>query len=85
MNSVTFKPGTKLKDVIKVVILNELTVNNWHRERTAKKLGIGVRTLQRRMHDYGVMHPKECSCESCRDMNAKRKRNIKRTKSGRYW
>lgn len=63
------KKGMKLRDVEQIVILDTLTDNNFNRTHTARALGIGIRTLQRKLKRYGVegnetvmwSYPKETS------------------------
>lgn len=55
-SSVVFSPGTKLKDVEKAVILETLKQQRFNRTHTARTLGIGIRTLQRKLKKYGVSH-----------------------------
>lgn len=54
MNGVSFEPGTKLADVERVVILETLKHKNFNRTHTARALGIGIRTLQRKLKRYGA-------------------------------
>ena len=51
---VRFETGLTLADVEREVILQTLERNNNNRTQTAKVLGIGIRTLQRRLHAYGL-------------------------------
>lgn len=51
-NSVFFTQGMTLKDIEKDVILETLRQNRFNRTRTAKVLGIGIRTLQRKLKQY---------------------------------
>jgi DNA-binding NtrC family response regulator len=44
----------KLAEVEKSVILVRLRIFNGHRARTAVSLGIGIRTLQNKLKEYGV-------------------------------
>jgi DNA-binding NtrC family response regulator len=41
-----------LAEIEKVVILEALKHNEYNRTRTAKVLGIGIRTLQRKLKQY---------------------------------
>ena len=50
--TVAFAPGMTLKEVEKAVILATLNQENSNRTRTAKVLGIGIRTLQRKLKQY---------------------------------
>lgn len=47
-------PGTQLKDIERVVILETLKWQGFNRTRAARALGIGIRTLQRKLKKYGV-------------------------------
>ena len=60
------KTGTTLDEIEKQAILYELTLNGGNRIRTAKALGIGDRTLQRKLKRYGVRHTDRCFCKECR-------------------
>lgn len=51
-NSVFFTQGMTLKDIERDVILETLRQNRFNRTRTAKVLGIGIRTLQRKLKLY---------------------------------
>lgn len=42
----------KLRDIEKQLILDRLSANKGNRTTTAKELGIGLRTLQRRIKKY---------------------------------
>lgn len=60
--SVVFEAGTKLADIERVVILETLKQKNFNRTHTARALGIGIRTLQRKLKRYSnapwaVSHP----------------------------
>ena len=46
------RPGTKLKEIEKIVILRTLQDQKYNRTHTAKVLGIGIRTLQRKLKQY---------------------------------
>ncbi len=50
--SVSFGHGMSLKDIEKSVILETLRRQRFNRTRTAKVLGIGIRTLQRKLKQY---------------------------------
>ena len=52
--SVTFTPGTKLREIERIVILETLKQKNFNRTHTARALGIGIRTLQRKLKRYGA-------------------------------
>ena len=45
-------PGTPLQEIEKSVILATLRKQRFNRTRTARTLGIGIRTLQRRLKEY---------------------------------
>lgn len=53
--SVSFSHGMSLKDIEKQVILETLKRQRFNRTRTAKVLGIGIRTLQRKLKLYREM------------------------------
>lgn len=53
-NKITLRPGTSLDEMERVVILETLKLKNFNRTHTAKTLGIGIRTLQRKLKKYGV-------------------------------
>ncbi len=53
-SSVTFPPGTKLREIERIVILETLKQKNFNRTHTARALGIGIRTLQRKLKRYGA-------------------------------
>jgi DNA-binding NtrC family response regulator len=46
--------GMSMADVEKLHIMNTLRLFGGNRERTAKALGIGARTLYRKLRDYGL-------------------------------
>ncbi len=46
--------GMKMVDVEKLHIMNTLRMFGGNREKTAKALGIGARTLYRKLRDYGL-------------------------------
>lgn len=50
--AVLFDQGMSLKDVEKSVILETLKRQKFNRTRTARVLGIGIRTLQRKLKQY---------------------------------
>ncbi len=52
--SLIFKAGTKLKEIEKVVILETLKSQRFNRTHAARVLGIGIRTLQRKLKRYGL-------------------------------
>lgn len=49
---VSILPTTPLREVEKLVILETLKREQYNRTRTAKVLGIGIRTLQRKLKLY---------------------------------
>ena len=53
-SAVSFVPGTKLSEIERVVILETLKQKAFNRTHTAKALGIGIRTLQRKLKRYGA-------------------------------
>ncbi len=44
----------KLEEVEKLVILGALRAKSYNRTRAAQSLGIGIRTLQRKLKQYGL-------------------------------
>jgi transcriptional regulator with PAS, ATPase and Fis domain len=46
-------PGTKLDEIEKIVILETLKRKQNNRTHSARALGIGIRTLQRKLKQYG--------------------------------
>ena len=46
--------GLSMADVEKLHIMNTLRMCGGNREKTAKALGIGARTLYRKLHDFGL-------------------------------
>ena len=46
--------GMSMADVEKLHIMNTLRLFGGNREKTAKALGIGARTLYRKLRDYGL-------------------------------
>jgi len=46
--------GMTMADVEKLHIMNTLRMLGGNREKTAKALGIGARTLYRKLKDYGI-------------------------------
>ena len=50
--SVTFDQGMSLQEIEKSVILGTLERQRYNRTRTARVLGIGIRTLQRKLKQY---------------------------------
>lgn len=53
-NKIVLKPGTSLDEMERIVILETLKNKNFNRTHTARVLGIGIRTLQRKLKKYGV-------------------------------
>jgi DNA-binding NtrC family response regulator len=49
---VSFEQGMTLADIEKAVILETLKRQNFNRTRAARVLGIGIRTLQRKLKQY---------------------------------
>ncbi len=52
--NIIIKIGTPLKEAEKKIILETLKANNYNRSRTAKVLGIGLRTLQRKLKEWNL-------------------------------
>jgi len=50
--SIAIRLGTSLDEVEKKVILETLQMHRFNRTKTAKVLGIGIRTLQRKLKEY---------------------------------
>ncbi|MEI8025185.1 MAG: helix-turn-helix domain-containing protein [Pseudomonadota bacterium] len=50
--SIAIRLGTSLDEVEKKVILETLQMHRYNRTKTAKVLGIGIRTLQRKLKEY---------------------------------
>ncbi len=48
------EPGMTLQDVERELITRTLVQTRGNRTRTARSLGIGIRTLQRKIHRYGI-------------------------------
>ena len=63
-SAVIFNQGMSLRDIEKSVILETLKYQNFNRTRTAKVLGIGIRTLQRKLKQY-----READAPALLDMN----------------
>lgn len=49
---ISFEHGLTLADIEKAVILETLKRQNFNRTRAARVLGIGIRTLQRKLKQY---------------------------------
>lgn len=52
--NVIFRPGSKLSEIERDVILQTLKEQNYNRTHAARVLGIGIRTLQRKLKQYGA-------------------------------
>lgn len=50
----SIQPGTKLSDIERIIILETLKLKNFNRTNTARVLGIGIRTLQRKIKIYST-------------------------------
>lgn len=50
--TVIFNPGMPFHEIEKSVILETLRQQKYNRTHTAKVLGIGIRTLQRKLKQY---------------------------------
>jgi hypothetical protein len=55
---VNYLPGdtTSIKEMEKYLILTRLVHMKGNKTKTAQSLGIGLRTLQRKLNAYGVKH-----------------------------
>lgn len=51
---IALEPGMKLADFERLVILQTLKRHSQNRTHTARALGIGIRTLQRKIKQYGT-------------------------------
>ena len=51
---VAFEPGTPLHEIERAVILETLRQQSYNRTHAARVLGIGIRTLQRKLKKYGA-------------------------------
>lgn len=58
---VSILPATPLREVEKLVILETLKREQYNRTRTAKVLGIGIRTLQRKLKLYRAAEQDDAS------------------------
>ncbi len=56
--------GTKLEEIEKQAILATLKLKENNRTHTAKTLGIGIRTLQRKLRQYGIGAPEARGLEA---------------------
>ena len=54
LNILQSDAGLSMADVEKLHIMNTLRMFGGNRERTAKALGIGARTLYRKLDKYGL-------------------------------
>ncbi len=54
---ISFAPGTPLAEVEKQMILRTLRTQKGNRTHTARILGIGLRTLQRKLKKYEIHDP----------------------------
>jgi transcriptional regulator with PAS, ATPase and Fis domain len=61
---VRFEGNLTLADIEREVILQTLKRKNDNRTQTAKALGIGIRTLQRKLKQYGYCEVKPIEQES---------------------
>ena len=52
--AVLYRPGMKMSEVEKATIEAALKESNSNRRRAAEKLGIGERTLYRKIKEYGL-------------------------------
>jgi len=52
--TIQFEPGTKLEEIERTVILETLKHKGYNRTHAARTLGIGIRTLQRKLKKYGL-------------------------------
>jgi DNA-binding NtrC family response regulator len=53
-NLIRIKPGTPLEEAEKMIIQATLNVLNGNKSKTAEALGIGRKTLHRKINDYGI-------------------------------
>lgn len=51
------KAGMKLRDAEKLLILETLKQQKFNRTHAARVLGIGIRTLQRKLKQYRTLEP----------------------------
>lgn len=54
LSSLNIQIGTQLKAIEKMVILETLRHQKYNRTKTAGVLGIGIRTLQRKLKQYSA-------------------------------
>lgn len=57
----SFTPGITLQEAEKKLILQTLEYCNGNKTKTAEMLGISVRTLRNKLHEYGMIAPKKGS------------------------
>lgn len=57
--NIVVQAGSKLEEIEKQAILVTLRLKDNNRTHTAKTLGIGLRTLQRKLRQYGIGAPEE--------------------------
>ncbi len=53
-NTITIQAGTPMKEIEKKVIIKTLAQTNGNKTKTAELLGIGTRTLYRKIEEYGL-------------------------------
>lgn len=54
---IMFPTGMTLESLEKAIILKTLIDNNHNRTKAAKALGLGIRTIQRRIRQYDLPSP----------------------------
>ena len=54
IDSILIKPGTPLSEVERIVIIKTLTIMNGNKSKTAEMLGIGRKTLHRKLSEYNI-------------------------------
>ena len=62
--TIIVQAGSKLEEIEKQAILATLKLKENNRTHTAKTLGIGLRTLQRKLRQYGIGAPDPMSAAS---------------------
>ncbi len=62
--TIVVQAGSKLEEIEKQAILVTLRLKDNNRTHTAKTLGIGLRTLQRKLRQYGIGAPEPMSAAS---------------------
>lgn len=60
LSSINIQIGMQLKTIEKMVILETLRHQRYNRTKTASVLGIGVRTLQRKLKQYSMDAASSC-------------------------